>query len=176
MAKFGYFFLLRAVRYDLFVEVRYNNSTTSGTYKNYLHFVEISLHTQNNNNLLIPDLFVRPYLRIFVKNYLPWNYDTTSWEAWVDSQFWIFLWTLQRLIKLLTTSEHNCCPSRPCFWSPKKPVSDRIKVFHFTEPEKLWVFLRLKPNALLSIKVTIAVTTVVFGKGKRNILTKFDLN
>ena len=108
MAKFGYFFLLRAVRYDLFVEVRYNNSTTSGTYKNYLHFVEISLHTQNNNNLLIPDLFVRPYLRIFVKNYLPWNYDTTSWEAWVDSQFWIFLWTLQRLVKLLTTIEYYC--------------------------------------------------------------------
>ena len=49
------------MRYDLFVEERYNNSTISGTYKNYLHFVEISLHTQNNNNLLlIPDLFVRP--------------------------------------------------------------------------------------------------------------------
>ena len=151
------------MRYDLFVEERYNNSTISGTYKNYLHFVEISLHTQNNNNnlLLIPDLFVRPMVTclwryywlhdLFTqhnsfhknkistkKNYLTWNYDTTSWEAWVDSQFWIFLWTLLWLV--LTTIEYYCALELKLGWESQK---DRVGLIQFSKIllfSNLWDF------------------------------------
>ena len=76
-----------------------------------------------NNLLLTPDLFVKPMMtclwryywlhdvllrrKVFLPNYL--NHDVISWKSWVDSQFWIILWTLLRLVKLLTKFEHHYC-------------------------------------------------------------------
>ena len=57
-------FLQRVMRYDLFVEERYNISRISDTYKKLIICISLTHRyiADINNLLLIPDLFVRPMM------------------------------------------------------------------------------------------------------------------
>ena len=100
---------------------------TSDTYKKSFIWILLKHYfmPHNNNLLLIPDLNIRIMMTSLwrhywlyehhwllhelnkQKKYLPYkvNYDITSREVLVD----LFLWNLLRLLKLLTTLEHQCC-------------------------------------------------------------------
>ena len=60
--------------------------------------------------------------------FLPYkvNCDVVTQETGVSSKFWIFLWTLLQLVKLLSTLEHHCCSRTKLMWRGGRGVEKAL--------------------------------------------------
>ena len=117
--------LPRLMRYDLFVDERYDVSRISDTYKK--SFICILLKHRYiphlNHLLLIPDLFVRPMMTCFWRHYrlhdASWRLNKQKRFFTIKGKLWRHKWrglgrfivllTLLRLVKLMTRFEHHYC-------------------------------------------------------------------